>query len=368
MPGTTPQHTSQDAPQLPATGRAWHLVRRPQGWPVPEDFELREIPVTSPSPAATREGTRSARRTSLADGRILVRNLHFSVDPYMRGRMNDVKSYVPPFELDKPMNGAAVGEVVASAADGFTPGDLVLHLLGWREYADLDARHATKADTSAAPLTAYLGALGATGLTAYAGLLEVASIKEGDAVFVSGAAGAVGSQAGQIARLKGASRVIGSAGSDDKVRLLREEYGFNAAFNYKDGPVVEQLKKAAPDGIDIYFDNVGGEHLEAAISRMNPYGRVVLCGMIGQYNATEPTPAPRNLAQAIGKRLRLQGMIVTDYADLQPRFVEEVSGWIRSGGLKYHETFVEGIEHGVDAFLGVLRGENTGKMIVTLGG
>ncbi len=348
MPGTTPQ-PSQPARQFPAASPAWHLVRRPHGWPVPEDFALREIPVTAP-----------------ADGRILVRNRHFSVDPYMRGRMNDVKSYVPPFRLDHPMDGGAVGEVVASAADGFAPGDLVLHFVGWREYADLDARHATKVDTSLAPLSAYLGALGTTGLTAYAGLLEVASLKEGDVVFVSGAAGAVGSQAGQIARLKGASRVIGSAGSDDKVKLLTEEYGFDAAFNYKKGPVADQLKEAAPDGIDVYFDNVGGDHLEAAISHLNLHGRVTVCGMIGQYNATEPSPAPHNLALVIGKRLRLQGMIVTDYVHLQPQFVEEVSAWIRSGELKYHETFVEGIEHGVDAFLGLLRGENTGKMIVSL--
>ncbi|GHH84189.1 NADP-dependent oxidoreductase [Streptomyces sulfonofaciens] len=343
--------TTAPSPQLPTTGRAWHLVRRPHGWPVPEDFALREEPVAAP-----------------AEGRILVRNLHFSVDPYMRGRMNDVKSYVPPFELDRPMDGGATGEVIASAADGFAPGDLVVHGLGWREYAELDARAATKADTSLAPLSAYLGVLGMTGLTAYAGMVEVASLKPGDAVFVSGAAGAVGSQAGQIARLKGASRVIGSAGSDTKVKLLLEEYGFHAAFNYKDGPVAEQLKEAAPDGIDVYFDNVGGEHLEAAIGQMNPHGRATLCGMIAQYNTTEPTPAPRNLALAIGKRLRLQGMLVTDHAALQPRFVEEVSGWLRSGELRHHETFAEGIEKAVDAFLGMLRGENTGKMVVSLGG
>lgn len=205
-----------------------------------------------------------------------------------------------------------------------------------------------------------------TGLTAYAGLFDVASFKEGDAVFVSGAAGAVGSQVGQMARLKGASRVIGSAGSDDKVKLLVEEYGFDAAFNYKNGPVAEQLKQAAPDGIDVYFDNVGGDHLEAAISSLNVQGRATICGMIAQYNNTEPTPGPRNLAMVIGKRLRLQGMLVNDHKDLQPEFVREVAGWIASGELKYNETVVEGIENGYDAFLGLLRGENTGKMIVSL--
>ncbi|MEU7277399.1 NADP-dependent oxidoreductase [Streptomyces sp. NPDC045431] len=334
---------------LPASGREWHLVARPHGWPKPEDFALREAPVTEPG-----------------EGRILVRNLHFSVDPYMRGRMNDVKSYVPPFQLDRPMDGGAVGEVIASRAEGFAVGDHVLHGLGWREYAELDPKHATKVDGSIAPLSAYLGVLGMTGLTAYAGLFETASFKEGDAVFVSGAAGAVGSQVGQLAKLRGASRVIGSAGSDEKVKLLVEEYGFDAAFNYKNGPVAEQLKAAAPDGIDVYFDNVGGEHLEAAIARLNVHGRVTICGMIAGYNDTEPTPGPRNMAMVIGKRLRLQGMLVSDHAKLQPQFVKDVAGWLASGELKYKETVVEGMENGVEAFLGMLRGENTGKMIVSL--
>ncbi|MFC9267560.1 NADP-dependent oxidoreductase [Streptomyces zhihengii] len=335
---------------LPASGREWHLVARPHGWPEAEDFALREAEVTAP-----------------AEGRVLVRNLHFSVDPYMRGRMNDVKSYTPPFKLDHPMDGGAVGEVVASSAEGFEVGDHVLHGLGWREYASVPAQHAVKVDASLAPLSAYLGVLGMTGLTAYAGLFEVASFKEGDAVFVSGAAGAVGSQVGQMARIKGASRVIGSAGSDEKVKLLVEKYGFDAAFNYKNGPVGQQLKDAAPDGIDVYFDNVGGDHLEAAISSFNVGGRATICGMIAQYNNTEATPGPRNLALVIGKRLRLTGMLVNDHKHLQQQFTEDISGWIASGELKYDETVVEGIEHGYDAFAGMLRGENTGKMIVSLG-
>ncbi|MFI9118582.1 NADP-dependent oxidoreductase [Streptomyces bikiniensis] len=334
---------------LPASSREWHLVARPHGWPVPADFALRETPVAEP-----------------AAGRILVRNKHFSVDPYMRGRMNDVKSYVPPFKLDHPMDGGAVGEVVASNAEGFAVGDHVLHGLGWREYADVPAKHATKVDPDLAPLSAYLGVLGMTGLTAYAGLFEVASFKEGDAVFVSGAAGAVGSQVGQMARIKGASRVIGSAGSDEKVKWLVEELGFDAAFNYKNGPVRDQLREAAPDGIDVYFDNVGGDHLEAAISSLNVHGRATICGMIAQYNDTEPTPGPRNMALIIGKRLRLQGVLVGDHYDLQEQFVQEVGGWLAAGELKHRETFAEGIENGVDAFLGLLRGDNTGKMIVTV--
>ncbi|WP_328970571.1 NADP-dependent oxidoreductase [Streptomyces sp. NBC_00239] len=333
---------------FPAVSREWHLVARPQGWPTAADFALREVPVTAPGP-----------------GRILVRNLHMSVDPYMRGRMNDVKSYIPPFALDRPMDGGAVGEVVASAAEGFEVGDHVLHGLGWREYADVDAQHATKVDADLAPLSAYLGVLGMPGLTAYAGLFETASFKEGDSVFVSGAAGAVGSLVGQFAKIKGASRVIGSAGSDDKVKQLTGKYGFDAAFNYKNGPVAEQLSEAAPEGIDVYFDNVGGDHLEAAIGALKLHGRATLCGAIAQYNDTAPAPGPRNLVAVIGKRLRLQGILVSDHAGLQQQFVQDVAGWLRSGELKADETVVHGIENGTEAFLGMLRGENTGKMIVS---
>ncbi|GLW72323.1 NADP-dependent oxidoreductase [Kitasatospora phosalacinea] len=332
---------------VPATGREWHLAARPQGWPDPADFALVEAPVRRPAP-----------------GEITVRNAYLSVDPYMRGRMNDVKSYVPPYALGAPMDGGAVGYVVASAAEGFAVGDAVLHGLGWREYATLDAAHAVKVDPGLAPLSAYLGVLGMPGLTAYAGLLEVASFKEGDTVFVSGAAGAVGSLVGQIARLKGAKRVVGSAGSAEKVATLVEEYGFDAAFDYKAGPVAEQLAQAAPEGIDVYFDNVGGEHLEAAIGALNVHGRVTLCGAIAQYNDTSAPTGPRNLALAIGKRLRLQGMIVGDHAALRGHFFAEVGGWLRSGELRSDETVVEGVENAVEAFLGMLRGANTGKMVV----
>ncbi|MEV1006154.1 NADP-dependent oxidoreductase [Streptomyces sp. NPDC049881] len=334
----------------PATARAWHLVARPHGWPAQEDFALRDLPVQPPGP-----------------GELLVRNLFMSVDPAMRGRMNDVKSYAPPFRLGEPMSGGAVGEVVTSEDPDFSPGDRVLHQLGWREYATLPARQATRIDAvEGVPLSAYLGVLGMTGLTAYAGLLETGGLREGDRVFISGAAGAVGSQAGQIARLKGAGRVIGSAGSDEKVRTLLDEYGFDAAFNYRNGPVAEQLAQAAPEGIDLYFDNVGGEHLEAAIGALTVHGRAVVCGMISQYNATEPPAAPRNLAQIIGKRLRIEGMLVLDHQALRPRFAEEVGGWLRSGALVARETRVDGIDRAVDAFLGMLRGENTGKMVVAL--
>ncbi|WP_225839870.1 NADP-dependent oxidoreductase [Streptomyces sp. NK08204] len=338
-----------ESPALPAVSREWHLLSRPVGWPKPDDFALVEAPMPTPG-----------------DGQVLVRNTYLSVDPYMRGRMSAAKSYIAPFELGKAMQGGAVGEVVASRAEGLEVGDHVLHFSGWREYAVVDAQHAVKVDPGVAPLPAYLGVLGMTGLTAYAGLLRTASLKEGDVVFVSGAAGAVGSQVGQIARLKGASRVIGSAGSDEKVKLLVEEYGFDAAFNYKSGPVAEQLRAAAPDGVDVYFDNVGGDHLEAAIGELNEGGRIAICGMISVYNNTEPTPGPKNLARLIQTRGRIEGLLVSDHYDLQPQFVQEVAPWIASGALKYRETVVEGIENNLEAFLGVLRGDNTGKMIVKL--
>jgi NADPH-dependent curcumin reductase CurA len=335
------------ATEQPKTARAWTLVRRPKGWPVAEDFELAELSLPE-----------------LGAGQILVANEFFSVDPYMRGRMNDVKSYVPPFQLGQPMDGGAVGRVLASTADGFQPGDSVLHQQVWRDHAGPDAAQAVKVDPELAPSSTYLGALGMTGLTAYAGLLRVGGLKEGDTVFVSGAAGAVGSMVGQIAKLRGAAKVIGSAGSPEKVRKLVEEYGFDEAFDYKQGPVAEQLRKAAPDGIDVYFDNVGGDHLEAAIGSLKVHGRVVECGMIAQYNATEPPAAPRNLALVIGKRLRIEGLLVRDHFDLQPEFVDEVGGWLREGRIAFDETVVDGIDRAVDAFLGLLRGENIGKMLV----
>ncbi|MFJ2594476.1 NADP-dependent oxidoreductase [Streptomyces erythrochromogenes] len=324
------------------------------------------VPAASRSlPFAACRSAPCVRSLCLCAGQSLAHVCHSA---NIRGRMNDVKSYVPPFQLDRPMDGGAVGEIVASNAEGFAVGDHVLHGLGWREYAELDAKHATKVDASLAPLSSYLGVLGMPGLTAYAGLFEVASFKEGDSVFVSGAAGAVGGLVGQFAKIKGASRVIGSAGSDEKVTLLTEKYGFDAAFNYKNGPVAEQLRAAAPDGIDVYFDNVGGDHLEAAISSLNVHGRATLCGAIAHYNDTEAAPGPRNLMQVIGKRLRLQGILVSDHAGLQQQFVQDVAGWLRSGELSYDETVVEGVENATSAFLGMLRGENTGKMIVSFTG
>ena len=330
--------------------REVHLTARPRGWPTAGDFALVEVERSGPE-----------------DGEVLVRNRFMSVDPYMRGRMNDAKSYVPPFRLGEVMTGGAVGEVVESRSPGLAEGDLVLHDLGWREYATGPAKRFRRlTPMEGVPLSAYLGALGMPALTAYVGLLDIAGMKEGDTVFVSGAAGAVGSMAGQLARLKGARRVIGSAGSDEKVGYLTDRLGFDAAFNYRSGDVRRLLADAAPDGVDVYFDNVGGARLEAADAAVRRGGRAALCGAISVYNAAEPPPGPRNLALLIGKRATLKGFIVSDHNDRYPDFVRDVGGWIRDGKITFEETFFDGIDHAVDAFLAMLRGENLGKMIVRL--
>jgi hypothetical protein len=325
------------------------LASRPSGMPAEENFALTE-----------------AGRPDLADGQIRVRNLFMSVDPYMRGRMNDVKSYVPPFRLGEPLEGGAIGEVTESRSPDLAAGDLVLHMLGWRDEAVLPARQARKVtpEEGLSP-SAYLGVLGMTTLTAYVGLLDIAAFRSGEVVFVSGAAGAVGSMAGQIARLKGAGRVIGSAGSDDKVRWLRE-IGFDAAFNYRDGSVMDQLREAAPDGIDVYFDNVGADHLDAALVMLRNHGRVAMCGAIANYNATQPPAGPGNLGLAVSKRLTLRGFIIVDHGDRMPDMIADVSGWLRDGKLVHAETVVDGIDHAPGAFIDLLRGGNTGKMLVRL--
>jgi len=331
------------------TSREIHLAARPHGWPTAETFRLVTVDVPDPGP-----------------GQVVIRNQFMSVDPYMRGRMNDGPSYAPPYEVGKVMHGRAVGEVVASDDPALPVGRVVLHEAGWREYAVIDGRHATPVDPAAVPtVSAYLGALGMPGLTAYVGLLDMAAFQPGDTVFVSGAAGAVGSVVGQIAKARGAARVIGSAGSATKVAHLHQ-LGFDAAFDYHDGPVMAQLAHAAPDGISVYFDNVGTDHLEAAISSLRPFGRVALCGAISVYNATEPPAAPRNLGMAVGKRLTLRGFIVSDHADRRDAFLTEMGEWIRTGQVQVNETIVDGLEKAPDAFLGMLRGENLGKMVVRI--
>ena len=273
---------------------------------------------------------------------------------------------MPPFQLDAPLDGGAVGTVIASRHADVPEGTSVLHGRGWREHAVLDGDTVQVVDTSQFSDSTYLGVLGMTGLTAYTGLVHVAEMQEGDAVFISGAAGAVGSVAGQIARLLGASRVVGSAGTPEKVARVKE-LGFDAAFDYHDGSPTDLLAEAAPEGIDVYFDNVGGDHLEAAIAAMRVDGRVAMCGAIAQYNSTEPPAAPRNLALAIGKCLTLRGFVLQKYAaQVRPEFLERVGPWVAAGKIQWDETVREGLENAPQEFIDLLEGANTGKMLVRL--
>jgi hypothetical protein len=330
--------------------REWQLVRRPHGEPVAEDFRL--VSTTRPDPGP---------------GQVVVETLAMSVDPYMRGRMSAIRSYAPSWELGETMQGGAVGRVVASRAESVPEGALVLHGSGWRDVAVLDASAVSVvAPLPGLPLSLYLGALGMPGLTAWAGLFRLADFRAGDTVFVSGAAGAVGSLVGQFARLSGAARVVGSAGTPEKVSWLGS-LGFDAAFDYHDGAVADLLARAAPEGIDVFFDNVGGEHLEAAIGAFRTFGRAALCGSISGYNAVSARPGPRNLGLIVGKQLSLRGFIVGSHGDLRPEFVETVSGWLRDGSLVARETVVDGLDNAVTAFRDLLSGGNTGKMVVRLG-
>ncbi|MGJ5590897.1 NADP-dependent oxidoreductase [Micrococcus lylae] len=334
--------------QIPTQTRQIVLASRPHGAPTPEDFRLETVDVPA-----------------LEGGQVLVANDVMSVDPYMRGRMDDVKSYVPPFQIDDPLDGGAVGTVVDSRSDDVPVGTRVLHQLGWREHAVVEAERVQAVDTRDVPDSAYLGVLGMPGLTAYVGLTKIAQFQPGDTVFVSGAAGAVGSAVGQIAKALGAERVIGSAGSAEKVERLNE-LGFDAAFDYKSGNVRQMLQEAAPEGIDVYFDNVGGDHLEAAIGALTVGGRVAMCGAVSQYNATEAAPGPRNLVQAVGKRLRLQGFIVADHLDVTEEWLGQAVGWLQDGTLRFDETVREGLENAPQAFIDLLEGGNTGKMVIRL--
>jgi NADPH-dependent curcumin reductase CurA len=329
------------------SSREIRLASRPKGLPRPENFSL-EHAVLPP----------------LADGQVLVRNRYLSVDPYMRGRMNDVKSYAPGFEVGQPLTGRAVGEVVESRASGLKVGDAVLSMFGFRELFAAPAADLYRLNPEFQPLSVYLGVLGATGMTAWAGL-NLVDVKAGDAVFISGAAGAVGSAAGQLAKLRGC-HVIGSAGSLAKVELAQRECGFDVAFDYKSGPILERLQHAAPDGIDVYFDNVGGETLEAALSVLRPHGRIIGCGSISRYNDERPSPGPSNLMNIVTKRLTWKGFIVSDFLEQRAQFEREVGGYLLAGKLKNHETRVIGLEQAIPAFIGLFSGKNTGKMVVEL--
>ncbi|AQZ66942.1 NADP-dependent oxidoreductase [[Actinomadura] parvosata subsp. kistnae] len=330
--------------------REIRLAARPVGEPTAEIFELAETRVPEP-----------------AEGQIVVRNTWMSVDPYMREWMREDVEYARPYELGAPLLGSAVGEVVASRSAAVPVGSTVTHFLGWREYALLDAAEATVVDTSLAPAEVYLGPLGTTGLTAYATLTRVAPVREGDVVWVSAAAGAVGSIAGQVARKLGAARVIGSAGGPEKAEKLVTTFGFDAGLDHRAGPIAKQLSEAAPGGIDVYVDNVGGDHLRAAIAALRERGRIGMVGAISGYNATEPVPGPDNLFRLASKNATLGGIYIPGHLDLFPEWIERGAAWIADGSLRYEQTVVEGLERAPEAFLGVLRGANTGKMLVRLG-
>jgi NADPH-dependent curcumin reductase CurA len=319
------------------------LAARPQGTPREADFEVREIP--TPEPGA---------------GEVLVRNVFVSVDPYMRSRMTGIRTYVGPYELGEPIDGGAVGRVVASNHDGFAAGDWVFSMLGWRDGGVAGGDRIRKLDPDVAPPSTALGVLGMPGLTAWVGLLDIGAIEPGETIYVNGAAGAVGSAAAQIAKLKGL-RVIASAGTPEKVEWVRS-FGVEA-FDYRETPA----KEALAEGIDVCFDNVGGPQLESAVFALRPFGRLIACGAVSRYNDERPEPGPRNLAMIVSKRLRLQGFIVTDHLDRYRAFIAEAGPWFRDGALVYRETIVDGLDRAPEAFAGLFEGANIGKMLVRVG-
>lgn len=330
--------------------REFHLRRRPAGLPTAEDFAVVRRTLPEPGP-----------------GQVRVRNLYLSVDPYMRGRMSEAKSYAPPYQIGAPLDGGAVGRVEASAHPRFTVGDLVLSMQGWREGFLSDGRGLDRIDPALAPPRAFLGVLGMPGLTAYAGLLDVGKLGEGETVLVSGAAGAVGMVACQIARAR-ACRVIGVAGSDAKAEWLRE-HGIDRTINYRAVPSLRRaIGEAVPEGVDLVFENVGGDHLEAALASCRTHARVVICGLISQYNATEAGPGLRNLREVLTRRLTVRGFIVTDHRHLLPEFHRAMAAWIREGRVRWTDTVVDGFERMPEAFLGLFSGANLGKMVVRLEG
>ena len=326
------------------------LASRPSG-PVTEDnFERTESPLPE-----------------TPDGHILVRNIYMSVDPYMRGRMNDAKSYVPPFRIGDVLQAGVVGQVVESRNPGFAEGDYVNGMLGWENYSLSNGQGLYKVSKGEAPLSWYLGVLGMPGMTAYVGLFKIADAQPGETVFVSAASGAVGSIVGQLARIHGC-RVAGCAGSDEKVRLLKKEFGYHAGFNYRDSESLsESIAAVCPKGIDVNFENVGGQILEATLRNMRMHGRIALCGMIANYNDVRGEPGPRGMMLFIAKRLTLRGFLVIDYPDASKEYVAKASAWVAEGKLKYRETVTPGIENAPTAFIDMMNGRNIGKQIVKLG-
>lgn len=330
------------------------LASRPVGEPKDENFKLAEAPVGEP-----------------AQGQVLLKTLYLSLDPYMRGRMSDSKSYAQPVPIDGVMEGATVCEVVTSKSPGFAPGDFVLSYSGWQAYSIAESTTLVKLDPSLAPLSTALGVLGMPGMTAYTGLFNIGQPKPGETVVVAAASGAVGAIVGQLAKIKGC-RVVGIAGGKEKCRYVAEELGFDACLDHKESSLAEQLKAACPQGIDIYFENVGGKVFEAVLPLLNPFARIPVCGLISHYNDSAPPPGP-NLAPALMrdiliKRLTFRGFIVSDFADQRLEFINNMATWLKSAQLKYREDVVEGLENAPKAFQGLLRGENFGKLVVKVAG
>jgi NADPH-dependent curcumin reductase CurA len=331
---------------MPPVNKQITLAARPSGMPKPSDFKLVESPVPEPGP-----------------GEFVVRMLYVSVDPYMRGRMNDVKSYAPPAQIGEVMGAGAVGKVIASQNPQFQVGDVVEGFFGWQEYASSDGKGVRKIDPTVAPVSTALGVLGMPGLTAYFGLLDIGKPRAGETVVVSGAAGAVGSLVGQIAKIQGC-RVVGIAGSDQKVAWLRDELGFDA-FNYKTATnFTAKLAELCPKGVDVYFDNVGGAITDAVFPLINTGARIVVCGQIAMYNADKPETGPRLLWNLIVKQARAEGFLVFQFASRYAEGLKQMAEWLKTGKLKYREQFVDGIENTPRAFIGMLQGENTGKQLV----
>ncbi len=332
------------------TAKQIHLISRPGGMPGRENFKLVDVELEAPQ-----------------QGEVLVQNLYMSVDPYMRGRMRAEAVYAEAYTLDAVMNGGAVGEIIESNDASLQAGDIVLNAAAWQDKFVAKANAVSKlVPFDPEQISLYLGTLGMPGLTAYVGLLKFGEPKAGETVFVSAASGAVGANVCQIARLKGC-RVIASVGSDAKARWLTDECGVDAVINYKTcGNLSKALAEAAADGVDVYFENVGGDHLQAALNVMNPFGRIAACGMIANYNNEKPVPGPNNLMLIVGKKVRINGFIVSDHAAMREEFLAEMIPWIQEGQVKSRETVADGIENAVDAFLGLFGGENFGKMVVKI--
>ena len=335
---------------MPAVNRRIVLASRPHGEPTPENFRLEHGPVPSPGP-----------------GQVLLRTRWLSLDPYMRGRMSDAKSYAAPVEIGAPITAETVGEVVASDNPGFAVGDLLTAFAGWQEFFVTDGHGSRRVDPSSAPPSTALGVLGMPGMTAYTGLLNIGRPKPGETVVVAAASGPVGSLVGQIAKLKGA-RAVGIAGGADKCRHLTEDLGFDAAVDHRGADLPRALAAACPDGIDVYFESVGGAVFEAVLPLLNPFARIPVCGLVSAYNATETPPGPDRLPglmrSVLTKRLHIQGFIVWDFSEQAEDFRREVGGWVNAGRVRYREDIVEGLERAPDAFIGLLKGRNFGKLVV----